>query len=192
MIAAIYARYSSEHQREASIEDQYRNCERRAEKEGWTITHRYKDQAINRTQWIKDPDTKRSKRICRDRSEWIVTLETRQHLVALRRGVNAVAHANHAHSPVHQPTCHRSHFHRGRSYTTTVHEEKFAGMQCPEEVCAAGSIPPQSLPATSPGRSVQKSMSPIALAPDRLLIACRCAQAVHTDSSASMNSGTSL
>ena len=47
MIAAIYARYSSENQREASIEDQYRNCERYAAREGWTIVQRYKDQAIS-------------------------------------------------------------------------------------------------------------------------------------------------
>jgi len=36
---ALYARYSSEGQREASIEDQYRTCERRTEQEGWTITY---------------------------------------------------------------------------------------------------------------------------------------------------------
>ena len=36
---ALYVRNSSEGQREASIEDQYRNCERRAEQEGWTITY---------------------------------------------------------------------------------------------------------------------------------------------------------
>jgi DNA invertase Pin-like site-specific DNA recombinase len=35
MRAALYGRYSSEGQREASIEDQFRNCETRAEKEGW-------------------------------------------------------------------------------------------------------------------------------------------------------------
>ncbi|MDA2911824.1 recombinase family protein [Nitrospiraceae bacterium AH_259_D15_M11_P09] len=45
--AAFYARYSSEGQREASIEDQYRNCERRAMQEGWTVIKRYKDQAIS-------------------------------------------------------------------------------------------------------------------------------------------------
>jgi len=36
---ALYARDSSEGQREASIEDQYRNCERHAEQEGWTIMY---------------------------------------------------------------------------------------------------------------------------------------------------------
>ncbi len=48
--AAIYARYSSEGQREASIEDQARNCEQRAKHEGWSIVKRYKDQAISGTQ----------------------------------------------------------------------------------------------------------------------------------------------
>ncbi|WOS64637.1 recombinase family protein [Sinorhizobium fredii] len=44
---AIYARYSSDKQREASIEDQIRLCEERAAREGWTVTRRYKDQAIS-------------------------------------------------------------------------------------------------------------------------------------------------
>jgi hypothetical protein len=35
--AAIYARYSSDLQREASIEDQIRICRERAVKEGWPI-----------------------------------------------------------------------------------------------------------------------------------------------------------
>ena len=45
MKVGIYARFSSEHQRETSIADQYRNCERYAEREGWTIVQRYKDEA---------------------------------------------------------------------------------------------------------------------------------------------------
>jgi DNA invertase Pin-like site-specific DNA recombinase len=44
--AAFYGRYSSENQREASIEDQYRNCERYAARDGWQIVERYKDMAI--------------------------------------------------------------------------------------------------------------------------------------------------
>lgn len=43
---ALYARYSSENQRETSIEDQFRNCERRANQERWTVVERYKDLAI--------------------------------------------------------------------------------------------------------------------------------------------------
>ncbi len=45
--AATYARYSSEGQRESSIEDQLRTCERRAEREGWTIIQRYADKGIS-------------------------------------------------------------------------------------------------------------------------------------------------
>lgn len=44
---ALYARYSSDKQREASIEDQIRLCEERARREGWTLVRRYKDQAIS-------------------------------------------------------------------------------------------------------------------------------------------------
>ena len=41
--AAIYARYSSDLQREASIEDQIRLCEERVAREGWTTVNRYAD-----------------------------------------------------------------------------------------------------------------------------------------------------
>ncbi|MDR4467087.1 MAG: recombinase family protein [Nitrospira sp.] len=51
---ALYARYSSEGQREASIEDQFRNCEAYARREGWTITARYLDKAISGTQDEKE------------------------------------------------------------------------------------------------------------------------------------------
>lgn len=47
MRVAIYSRYSSEGQREASIEDQNRNCEAYAKRQGWTITARYADKAIS-------------------------------------------------------------------------------------------------------------------------------------------------
>ena len=47
MKCALYARYSSENQREASIDDQFRNCEQYAARQGWTITHRYHDKAIS-------------------------------------------------------------------------------------------------------------------------------------------------
>ena len=43
--AVIYARYSSEHQREASIEDQVRTCKARIEAEGWTLVATYTDYA---------------------------------------------------------------------------------------------------------------------------------------------------
>ncbi len=47
MHVAIYARYSSENQRETSITDQFRNCEQYAARQGWTITSRYEDKAIS-------------------------------------------------------------------------------------------------------------------------------------------------
>jgi site-specific DNA recombinase len=49
MRVALYARYSSEHQKESSIEDQNRNCETRAQREGWVVTARYADRAISGT-----------------------------------------------------------------------------------------------------------------------------------------------
>ena len=47
MKAAIYARYSSDNQSEASIEDQVRLCRRRIEAEGWTLTRTYSDSAVS-------------------------------------------------------------------------------------------------------------------------------------------------
>ena len=44
---AIYARYSSDNQRDASIEDQIRICQARAEREGWQITACFTDHAIS-------------------------------------------------------------------------------------------------------------------------------------------------
>ncbi|HEX7765711.1 MAG TPA: recombinase family protein, partial [Nitrospira sp.] len=45
---ALYARYSSEGQRESSIEDQYRVCEEYCTKQAdWTIVQRYGDKAIS-------------------------------------------------------------------------------------------------------------------------------------------------
>lgn len=43
MRAVIYARYSTELQREASIEDQVRLCKARIEAEGWSLCMTYRD-----------------------------------------------------------------------------------------------------------------------------------------------------
>ena len=45
--AALYARYSSGLQREASIEDQFRICRDHAEKAGWSVGEAYRDAAIS-------------------------------------------------------------------------------------------------------------------------------------------------
>ena len=44
---AIYARYSSDNQREASIEDQLRICREHAEKLGWHVVESYADHATS-------------------------------------------------------------------------------------------------------------------------------------------------
>ncbi|HXC66002.1 MAG TPA: recombinase family protein [Nitrospiraceae bacterium] len=46
MHVALYARYSSERQRESSIADQFRTCERSAQSQGWEVSHRYEDKAV--------------------------------------------------------------------------------------------------------------------------------------------------
>jgi hypothetical protein len=46
MKAALYARYSSDKQRDSSIADQFYNCERIAEKLGFMVVSRFEDKAI--------------------------------------------------------------------------------------------------------------------------------------------------
>jgi site-specific DNA recombinase len=50
---ALYARYSSDNQRDASIEDQLRQCRERAGREGWTIVESYSDRAISGASLIR-------------------------------------------------------------------------------------------------------------------------------------------
>ena len=47
MKVAIYARYSSENQRDASITDQFRICREFAQRQGWRIEREYSDHAIS-------------------------------------------------------------------------------------------------------------------------------------------------
>jgi DNA invertase Pin-like site-specific DNA recombinase len=46
-LVGIYARFSSEGQREASIEDQVRTCRRLCAEKGWQIAAVYEDRAIS-------------------------------------------------------------------------------------------------------------------------------------------------
>jgi DNA invertase Pin-like site-specific DNA recombinase len=52
---ALYARYSSDNQRDASIEDQPRICREKAEREKWTIVSTYKDAGISGASMILRP-----------------------------------------------------------------------------------------------------------------------------------------
>ena len=47
MKVALYARYSTDNQRDASIADQFRVCRAFAEKQGWQIVEEYSDHAIS-------------------------------------------------------------------------------------------------------------------------------------------------
>lgn len=47
MKVALYARYSTDRQRDASIADQFRVCPAHAEKQGWQIVDEYSDHAIS-------------------------------------------------------------------------------------------------------------------------------------------------
>ena len=47
MKVAIYARYSSDNQRDASIADQLRVCREFASRQGWTVVHEFTDHAVS-------------------------------------------------------------------------------------------------------------------------------------------------
>ena len=47
MRAVVYARYSSDNQREASIEDQLEICRRYIERQGWALLRAYEDRALS-------------------------------------------------------------------------------------------------------------------------------------------------
>ncbi|OUL65364.1 resolvase [Acetobacter senegalensis] len=53
MRVALYARYSSDNQRDASIEDQFRICRAHAEKNGWQIVACHSDRAISGTTLLR-------------------------------------------------------------------------------------------------------------------------------------------
>ena len=55
MKVALYARYSSDNQRDASIADQIRMCRLRAEKEGWSVVEEYTDHSISGSSMIQRP-----------------------------------------------------------------------------------------------------------------------------------------
>ena len=46
MKVALYARYSTDNQRDASIADQFRVCRAFAEKQGWSVVKEYSDHAM--------------------------------------------------------------------------------------------------------------------------------------------------
>ena len=50
---ALYARYSSDNQRDASIEDQLRLCRERADREGWRIVDSYSDRSVSGASLIR-------------------------------------------------------------------------------------------------------------------------------------------
>src|SRR5207245_10764381 len=47
MKVAIYARYASDNQRDASIADQFRVCREFAQRQGWQIEREYSDHAVS-------------------------------------------------------------------------------------------------------------------------------------------------
>jgi site-specific DNA recombinase len=86
--AAIYARYSSELQREASIEDQNRICRERAAKEGWSIYNEYSDSGISAASLIRPGIQK----LLRDALEGRFAIILTESLDRLSRDQEDIAH----------------------------------------------------------------------------------------------------
>jgi len=59
MKVALYARCSTDNQRDASIEDQFRLCRERAEREQWNVVSTYTDPAISGASMILRPGIQR-------------------------------------------------------------------------------------------------------------------------------------
>ena len=86
--AAIYARYSSDLQREASIEDQNRICRERAAREGWSVFKYYSDHGISGASLIRPGIQKLLQDALEGRFEIIVT----ESLDRLSRDQEDIAH----------------------------------------------------------------------------------------------------
>lgn len=67
---ALYARYSSDQQREASIGDQLRLCRLYAEKQGWTIADSYQDRAVSGASLIRPASRRYWATRCAVASTW--------------------------------------------------------------------------------------------------------------------------
>ena len=65
MRVAVYARYSSDLSRDASIEDQVRLCRAYAERAGWTVTEVFEDRAISGASTIRPGYQRLLERCCR-------------------------------------------------------------------------------------------------------------------------------
>lgn len=73
--AALYARYSSDNQSEASIEDQFRLCREHAARERWQIVGSYEDAAISGSSTILRPGIQRLMRDAQHREFNILLAE---------------------------------------------------------------------------------------------------------------------
>jgi DNA invertase Pin-like site-specific DNA recombinase len=95
MRAAIYARYSSENQRESSIEDQVRLCRQEAERRGWTVTAVWQDAARSKAFDVLIVDD--ASRLSRDSTDAQITFKVLKFLgikyVARSDGIDTVLNA---------------------------------------------------------------------------------------------------
>ena len=73
MKAVIYARYSSDNQREESIEGQLRECTAFAEKNGITVLRHYIDRAFS----AKTDNRPEFQNMIKDSSTWAIQIRTR-------------------------------------------------------------------------------------------------------------------
>jgi site-specific DNA recombinase len=85
---SIYARFSSDLQRAASIEDQLRLCKERAAKEGWVVARYHTDQAVSGASLIRPGIQKLLQDAAAERLDIILT----ESLDRLSRDQEDIAH----------------------------------------------------------------------------------------------------
>ncbi|HRJ13158.1 MAG TPA: recombinase family protein, partial [Alphaproteobacteria bacterium] len=94
MRVAIYARYSSDNQRDASIEDQIRICREHARHQGWQVVETFADHAISGASFLR-PEYQRMLELARKGVFEIVLAEAmdrlsrdQEHIAALYKQLN--------------------------------------------------------------------------------------------------------
>ena len=91
---ALYARYSSDNQRDASIEDQLRLCRERADREGWRIVGSYSDRSISGASLIR-PGIQALMADAQDRRFDIVLAESLDRISGVARNNNSQSRPDH-------------------------------------------------------------------------------------------------
>ena len=118
---ALYARYSSDNQRDASIEDQLRICREKAARENWTVVSTYKDAGISGASMILRPGIQ----------TLLQDAQRQQFDVVLAEALDRISRDQADVAVQASPLCRRADHHavRGRNHRTTCRSQRHH--ECP-------------------------------------------------------------